>query len=66
MKTNSRINPSKISGFNFKERIKEASSISEIDSTLANAEILEGEAPQEVLYKLNALAKRKKKALASK
>ena len=66
MKTNSRINPSKTNGFNFKERIKDASSISDIDSTLANAEILEGEAPQEVLYKLNALAKRKKKALASK
>lgn len=67
-KTNSRINPSK-EGFNFKERIKGASSGGEIDSILAGVAVaaeagsLGGE-PSRYLYKLKSLAKRKKAALA--
>ena len=68
-KTNSRINPSKKKGFNFRERIKNASSAEEIDSIIADAIDLDavvglGEASRGVLFKLKSLAKRKKTALA--
>ena len=69
-KINSRINPSKKEGFNFKERIKKAASGGEIDSNIADAIDADavvglGEASRGVLFKLKSLAKRKKTALAN-
>ena len=84
-RTMKRINPSKKNGYGFKERIKNAVSIEEIDDILEKGldpDISEWEgiqshigyygndrgmkAPYKVIFKLQALAERKKKALTKK
>jgi hypothetical protein len=66
-----KINPSKKNGYGFKERIKNASSIKEIDTTLYDAldpdtlalHLIDMETSHKIISKLKALANRKKKAL---
>ena len=65
-KTNSRINPSKKKGFNFREQIKRSSSERDVDSIVTDARRkgIEEKAPK-AFFKLKSLAKRKKTALAN-
>lgn len=64
-KPNSRINPSKKNGFNFKEQIKSSPSERDVDSIVIGArrEGIDKKAPK-AFFKLKSLAKRRKAFLA--
>jgi hypothetical protein len=64
-KTNSRINPSKTEGFNFREQIKRSPSKRDVDSIViaARREGIDKKAPK-AFFKLKALAKRRVAALS--